>query len=254
VIRIARAPEPDSLSSIKDNRLAAARSALVAGTKISFKGYGVAKSNLFAMQHHKCCYCEKVKEQAKYRDVEHFRPKAQYWWLTWTWENLLFACVDCNREHKKDQFPLAQGSLPLATEQIPPGGEHPLLIDPSDAAIDPMNEIEFRRDRVQRKERWVPYGLTPRGVATIDICGLARPGLLTLYTDHVNLVVRPKLEPLFSAFEGGDAKAVFKAWETAKRGLLHPAREFRALSHDALAVLVPMAPRERYNLPLTRPV
>jgi hypothetical protein len=116
-----------------------------------------------------------------------------------------------------------------------------------------MDEIEFRRERVQGRERWKPYGLTERGTRTVEICGLDRPGLLTLYTDHVIGVVRPKLEPLFAADQAGDVKAVFKAWERAKRALLHPARPFRALAHDALAVLVSEELREGYNLHLGHP-
>lgn len=107
--------------------------------------------------------------------------------------------------------------------------------------------------KVQRKERWQPFGLTARGARTIAVCGLDRPGLLTSYTDHVVREVRPKLEPLFAAAKAGDAKGVVKAWSSAKRSLLHPARPFRALSYDAMDVLVPLVMREAYNLGLERP-
>lgn len=253
MIRLTRGPEPAKLGPIRTDRLATARKVVATGAKPDVKDYDVVKNELFEMQRRKCCYCEKLEEQAKYRDVEHYRPKAHYWWLGWTWDNLLFACFECNREHKKDQFPLENGSTRLVAEEAPPSNEHPLVIDPCDRAIDPMDEIEFRRERVQGKERWKPYGLTERGIRTVEVCGLDRPGLLTLYTDHVVDVVRPKLEPLFAAHQAGDAKAVFKAWERAKRALLHPAREFRALAHDALAVLVSDELREGYNLRLDHP-
>lgn len=115
-----------------------------------------------------------------------------------------------------------------------------------------MGEIEFRRNKIDGRERWIPYGLSLRGTTTIEVCGLDRPGLLTLYADHGNHAVRPKLEPLQRAHEESNAKAVVKSWETAKRALLHPARELRALSHDALAVLVSAPLRARYNLQLDR--
>jgi hypothetical protein len=104
MIRIARSAEPIELVSVRDDRLAAARVALDTNAEITFRDYDIVKSDLAAMQYNKCCYCEKREEQAKYRDVEHYRPKSTYWWLAWTWENLLFACVDCNREHKRDRF------------------------------------------------------------------------------------------------------------------------------------------------------
>jgi len=81
VIRIARAPEPAALAPVRNQRLAAARDAALQGTKIDFQEYDLVKKDLAAMQHNKCCYCEKREEQAKYRDVEHYRPKSLYWWL-----------------------------------------------------------------------------------------------------------------------------------------------------------------------------
>lgn len=249
MIRIERRSEPAELTSARETALALARDALRSGAKIELSGYEVAKTALAEMQHCKCCYCEKVEEQPKYRDVEHYRPKSQYWWLTWTWDNLLFACVDCNREHKRDRFPLAPGSVPLSAEQLPPGGERPLVLDPADRGGDPLAEIEFRREYVQRRERWRPYGLTERGRTTIDVCGLDRPSLLTLYTEHVVHHVRPRVSDLLTAHREGDVPGVVRVW----RSLLAPARPFRALSYDALRTLVPADVCARYQLTLLRP-
>ncbi len=41
----------------------------------------------------KCAYCETRSERW---DVEHFRPKSIYYWLVYSWDNLLFACPTCN--------------------------------------------------------------------------------------------------------------------------------------------------------------
>jgi uncharacterized protein (TIGR02646 family) len=41
----------------------------------------------------KCAYCETRNEGW---DVEHFRPKSIYYWLVYSWDNLLFACSTCN--------------------------------------------------------------------------------------------------------------------------------------------------------------
>jgi uncharacterized protein (TIGR02646 family) len=253
VIRIVRTPEPPALEAARTRRLLAARSALLQGTKIDFVEYDLVKHDLATMQHNKCCYCEKREEQAKYRDVEHYRPKSRYWWLAWTWENLLFACIDCNREQKRDQFPLEPGCAPLVAEQLPPGSEHPLVIDPSEPGVDPTTEIEFQRDRVQGKERWVPRGLTERGRETIKVCGLDRNTLLDLYADHVISRVRPKLDAFFASSRTGEARLAFEAWNKAKRGLLARGQPFRALSYDALKVLVSPALYERYHLALERP-
>lgn len=253
MIRIARAPEPAALAPVRNERLAAARDAALQGTKIDFKEYDLVKKDLAAMQHNKCCYCEKREEQAKYRDVEHYRPKSLYWWLTWTWENLLFACIDCNREQKRDQFPLEPGCAPLVPEQTPPTTERPLVIDPSDPSIEPTKEIVFRPVKIQGKQRWVPQGVSDRGRVTIAVCGLDRPNLLDFYADHVISRVRPKLEGFFVAKRAGDARVAIEAWDTARRGLLARAQPFRALSHDALNVLVAPSVRDEYRLTLDRP-
>jgi hypothetical protein len=250
MIRIERSHEPTELGPVRETGLSLARAALRSGARPELSGYDIAKPTLAERQYYKCCYCEKVEEQPKYRDVEHYRPKSQYWWLTWTWDNLLFACVDCNREHKRGRFPLAQGSVPLAAEQLPPGGEQPLVLDPADRGSDPTAEIEFRSERVQRRERWRPYGLTERGRTTIDVCGLDRPSLLTLYTEHVAHHVRPRISDLLAAHRESDVPGVVRAW----RSLLAPARPFRALSYDALRTLVPADVCARYHLALLRPV
>ena len=207
------------------------------------------------MQHRKCCYCEKLEEQAKYRDVEHFRPKSSYWWLAWSWDNLLFSCIDCNREWKRDQFPLAAGDQPLAAETHPPGNERPLVLDPCDPSMEPTTEIEFRRERYNGRERWVPRGLTERGRKTVEVCGLDRPSLLDLYDMHVMNLVRPRTAPCLEATHGGEdaARAVVRAWRTATRALLAPRMQFWALSFDALKVLVSAEVRARYGLELNRP-
>lgn len=252
MIRIVRPREPDALGPARAIGLQAARAAVRTGAKLELTGYEVVKSELAEMQHGKCCYCEKREEQAKYRDIEHYRPKSTYWWLAWTWENLLFACMDCNRELKGDQFPLSPDSERLVAEQDPPGGEQPLVLDPTDAH-DPAAEIEFRRDKLHGRERWKPYGLTERGRRTIEVCGLDRPTLLTLYRDHVNDHMREKVEKIHAAHRDANAQAVVRAWDTARRSLLAPARPFRALSYDALRVLVSSEFRERYRLDLQRP-
>jgi hypothetical protein len=49
------------------------------------------------------------------------------------------------------------------------------------------------------------------------------------------------------------AQEVFDAWETARRGLLAREQPFRALSYDALRILVPAEVRDRHRLGLPRP-
>ncbi len=58
------------------------------------------KAALIAIYHYKCAFCEQKVEQFQ---VEHFRPKSIYYWLAYSWDNLLLACPTCN-VHKKAHF------------------------------------------------------------------------------------------------------------------------------------------------------
>lgn len=208
------------------------------------------------MQSSKCCYCEKRQEQAAYRDVEHFRPKSIYPWLTWTWENLLFACVDCNREHKRDQFPLVQGTKRLSCGQSPlthPAIEQPLLLDPADPSVVPAEHIGFTLLKVQGRERWMPIGLTAQGKETIKVCGLDRPSLLDLYAEHIKSAVHPRIAHVHKAIADDNAYKVGREWDRARQSLLDPGKPFRALSYFAMRTLVRKRHREDFKLTLEHP-
>jgi len=218
--------------------------------------YETVKADLASAQRYKCCYCEILEPGSDFRDVEHYRPKSVYWWLTWTWENLYFVCFECNRQFKKHQFPFAVGSTALVAEQGPPGNESPLVLDPGDASNDPTTAIQFCREKVGGLERWVPRPRngSPLGKATIEVCGLDRPALLTLYSDHVKSRVRPQVEKVSRASELGDPQRVVQVWGSVTRALVANAQApFRALSYDALDVLVPARTRSDFNLALDPP-
>ena len=58
------------------------------------------KEKLNNIYHQKCAFCEQRVEQMH---IEHYRPKKEkgedsyaYYWLAFSWDNLLFACPNCN--------------------------------------------------------------------------------------------------------------------------------------------------------------
>ncbi|MFH1463421.1 MAG: hypothetical protein ABIO70_03450 [Pseudomonadota bacterium] len=185
MIRVVRGEEPEELAEVRERRLEAARCAVEAGEAPVVEGYQVAKAPLWRAQHMKCCYCE-ARRGCKHDDVEHYRPKRQYWWLTWTWENLLFACPSCNRSGKGGAFPLQPGSMVLRAGEQPPGGELPVLIDP--AAEDPEEHIEFRLVC----DHWLPVARSGsrRGAETILLLGLDRMELRDQYDAHAKQVMK----------------------------------------------------------------
>ncbi|MDP2276982.1 MAG: HNH endonuclease, partial [Nitrospirota bacterium] len=96
---------------------------------------------LTRMQFNKCAYCEKSLGQEK--QIDHFRPQEEFvigyddkgkkiydWNRANRWENLLYACKDCNgAKTKNPPFDLVTGER--------------LIIDPSADDIDPEEYIDF---------------------------------------------------------------------------------------------------------------
>jgi hypothetical protein len=138
------------------------------------------KAALKKAQNNKCCFCEKNQVE-EYGAVEHFRPKGGYkkdrkeksltkpgyYWLGYTWENLLFVCSFCNTTYKGNLFPLVNESKRVRSHHGDVSLEDPYLIDPT--IIDPRDHIYFDNELV----RWK----TEYGKQTISICGLDRESL-----------------------------------------------------------------------------
>jgi uncharacterized protein (TIGR02646 family) len=140
----------------------------------------------------KCAYCEGKIGVGGSWDVEHYRPKNRvaensthpgYYWLTYTWENLLPSCTHCNQRRrdrpslthaggtavgKADQFPLANESERCMTHDGDLTTERPLLLNP--CLDEPELHISFAPDGS-------PIALSERGQKTIEICHLGRKRL-----------------------------------------------------------------------------
>lgn len=151
------------------------------------------KTELIAMQHGKCAFCEAKPLPVSDGDVEHFRPKAAvrqsdvdplqrpgYYWLAYAWENLLFACERCNRRHKKSLFPLIEPSRRATSHRATIDQEAPVFVDPS--AEDPEQYITYREH--------VPVAVNdnPRGKQTIEALGLQRRELNADRDEHLQIV------------------------------------------------------------------
>jgi hypothetical protein len=166
-------------------------------TEADFPNYwGQYKHRFILPQYNgKCAYCETPIVSGNPGDVEHFRPKAYcqplgparnrddyggqpparrnagpalegYWWLAYKWTNYLLSCNRCNSTWKRNQFPV--GST-RARHGDRLSNEKALLINPFE--MDPEPHFEF--DTLTGQIR----GLTPEGVATVDVCGLDRRSL-----------------------------------------------------------------------------
>lgn len=251
MIPIVRGDEPAVLTGTRVERLAMLRTLGRPPNSKDVDGYRIVASQLWRVQYFKCCYCEQ-KVKIGFNDVEHFRPKVRadrspgcgdthgYWWLAFTWENLLFACPGCNRSGKNDRFPIDHGSAALVAEEVPPGDERPLLIDPA-AGANPTEEIEFvfKPLLVGGPKYWCarPRKGTLRAATTIEVLKLNCQELLELRNDYVEAVVIHYAHELKEAIIAQDVAATGAAYSRALR-LLGPKNQFVALASDALRTFV----------------
>lgn len=97
----------------------------------------------------RCMYCG----DSRGTDIDHFEPIARNPLRTFDWLNHLLACSTCNSHQKRDRFPVDEDG-------------NPLLIDPT--AEDPFDHLLLTLSLGE----YIP--LTPKGQATIDVCGLNR--------------------------------------------------------------------------------
>ena len=78
-----------------------------------------AKAQLRRESDGKCAYCEGKSSHVAHGDVEHFRPKDEYWWLAYCYDNYVYACQICNQVHKGDEFPIFASAGPWAGPTLP---------------------------------------------------------------------------------------------------------------------------------------
>lgn len=96
------------------------------------------KEKLDSYYHNKCAYCEQRVEQYH---VEHYRPKKEkgpdsyaYYWLAFSWDNLLVACPTCNSK-KGNKFRIRN---------------HRVTFDSNEENINNINCLSSGYDRIER--------------------------------------------------------------------------------------------------------
>ncbi len=268
MILIVRSAEPAALTRARGQRLRAAAAAYDTHGAPSAEltkclvGYGgkAVKTALHRDQRKKCAWCERVTDYSS-SPVEHYRPKdgawrhlpgkkpkrtdrEHYWWLAWTWENLLFSCARCNdRGHKANYFPLEAGTSACSPPPRPVGGaipatcfdlsgERPMLLDPTtDSFLEHVRWVPSNTRLPRRLWTWSPSPVTPRGEATIKILKLAE--LADDVDMHLAHTVLPSLEEVEQHLEGGRRRQAARRWN-ALVGILAPQNPLTAATWCAL--------------------
>jgi len=207
---------PHGLAKSAAKELRSNRKALKNKQKLKFDAYSsdAVKQALAKIFGRKCAFCESLLMGNQPGDIEHYRPKGNvvvvdpvtnakatvpgYYWLAAKWTNLLVACADCNRPRRQadlDGGGRVMGKsnfFPVEDEKFRAAGpkgigrEVPLLLNP--CVDDPTEHLEFLHDgRVQAVK--VAGEPSPKGVATIHYCGLARLELLQMRARHRRIVM-----------------------------------------------------------------
>ncbi len=138
---------------------------------------GSVQKKLNEIYHLKCAYCEqKLLDSPKH--IEHYRPKDTYFWLAYSWDNLLLSCGSCNSTKGK-RFETLNSQVSYNNENfinIHSLGnnydliEKPLIINPEKEDI--LDKLFFDKDGKINS-------LDSRVLHTINnACNLNRPELL----------------------------------------------------------------------------
>jgi len=159
------------------------------GKHIKSDCYKIIREDLEIIYHSKCAYCEKDLSDTD-KPIEHYRPKSEckefetkkekngYFWLAYSWNNLLLSCTQCNRA-KSTYFDIStKTNAKYSNETFKElqykdydTVEQPLLINPEQISETELNEqfyFELNGNIVGKTEK-MKY--------TINVCDLNRDGL-----------------------------------------------------------------------------
>lgn len=134
------------------------------------------KVALKKIYHNKCAFCEQRIEQSH---IEHYRPKKIYYWLAFSWDNLLIACPICN-QNKSTHFEIKGTPVKYANSNFNSSNLHnssatydlielPSMINPEVA--EPLNKLIFQKNgSIESNDSDFEY--------TINTCKLNRDDLI----------------------------------------------------------------------------
>jgi len=136
---------------------------------------GSVQKKLNELYHLKCGYCEKPLLDTP-KHIEHYRPKKSYYWLAYSWDNLLLSCGECNSS-KGDRFEVDHKKIIYSNEpfsQIHTLGNHydtmeiPLIINPEKEDV--LEKLKFNQEgKIFSEDKRITH--------TIGACNLDRTSL-----------------------------------------------------------------------------
>ena len=110
--------------------------------------YKKVKVDLERLYKKKCAYCETNITAGAYNHIEHYRPKKEYYWLAYSWDNLLLSCPKCNL-YKGSKFEINKKRVKYDGQTLEKlhnktfdfdKFENPKLINPEQVSEDELNK------------------------------------------------------------------------------------------------------------------
>lgn len=149
------------------------------------------QKKLIEIYHLKCAYCEKNLLDAP-KHIEHYRPKDTYYWLAYSWDNLLLSCGSCNSS-KGTKFQIKKTIVTYDNESFEDihslGNsydviEEPMIINPEKEDI--LNKLIFDKEgNISSLDDRVIYTIS-------DVCNLNREELIQkrvkILNDFINKI------------------------------------------------------------------
>lgn len=210
----------------------------------SIYGHDIIKNLLKRdIQNNKCCYCEK--EILSSYEVEHYRPcaayqqdyngttfKPGYYWLSYLWSNLFYACSSCNKS-KGEYFPLLDNvnrAIPHTINETC-DNEVPLLVDLVNE--DPRAFIFY--DGLDPKGTTENYD---KGELMIKAVGLRNQDMFDERVSHWNklLAYKEKIERSIGRMEGENRQNEINEYNEYLDEKCNPKFPFSSLISDNRAI------------------
>lgn len=139
------------------------------------------KTSLKMIYNDKCAYCEQqVVAGSDISDnkstIEHYRPKSIYYWLAYSWDNLLWCCHRCN-QNKSNQFAIIGTEINYHINFLTSihdscntynGVEQPKMIHPEVESV--ISQLIFNANgKIDSDDMRVKYTITTCGIDRDDL-------------------------------------------------------------------------------------
>jgi len=158
------------------------------------------KRALIELYKSKCAFCEQRVEQYH---IEHYRPKKIYYWLAFSWDNLILSCPTCN-QNKGINFRLQGVQVTfnnvesnIRTINVSSAGydiiELPDMVNPE--VTDPLGRIEFDSNgSINSVDSRFDYTIRTCKIDRKDLNDNRRH-LLKIFKDHIRAALYEHTDP-----------------------------------------------------------